>query len=109
VVYNDIYNNNDVCRHPSHCLKWLFFARWLIIRDMSASRVVELYRFNEHNNTYDGFTVLVYYHDECVVMGMIEFNLSMRQELFAHLRQCGVKWLRYTHKTRKKIICLGGC
>lgn len=74
---------------------------------MAASTVFAIYRFNEQGGTYEQFTNLLYYGDECIVMGLISFNLARRQELFTHLRQQGIKWLRYTHKGRKKIIYLG--
>ena len=76
---------------------------------MGASSATELYRFNEDEqcSTYDSFTHLSYFDDECMVAGLVKFNRSMRNELFDHLRSKGIKWIRYKHKGRKRMIYLG--
>lgn len=73
---------------------------------MGATVLTELYRFDEKNGTYSAFTNLVFYGDECIIVGLLTFNIAMRKELFAYLRTRGVLWIRFTHKKKNRIIRL---
>lgn len=69
---------------------------------MAAERLlgeVELYRFNEHNNTYSSSCVLVYNDDVVEVKGLSsKMTTSDWRELWQHLYKAGVSYALYERR-----------
>ena len=68
--------------------------------------VIELYRFDEHNNTYSSCCVIVYKGKKRVEVKGLDNRITTKnwKELYAYMQKKGVRVVKYERRRRNGAI-----